>query len=205
MITQCEDVAAATRASRIQPFRSRPVRLIAGLVTALVLGACGGDGSEGGGAAEAVEPDPAPAYRATTLEGDTARLADLGGEVVLLNVWATWCTPCRQEIPELQALHEKHASEGLRVVGVTVDSRSAEAEVRRFIDEFGMTYEVWWDPDQTAVSTFEAIGVPLTVLIDRDGKIVWRHLGAFQRGDPELLRAVETALSAGSGASEAAS
>jgi len=164
--------------------------------TLLLAGCGGGDAAEGGSeaAARSLEPQPAPAYDATTLEGDSVTLADLQGEVVLLNVWATWCVPCRQEIPELQALHEEHADRGLHVVGVTVDSRSAEDQVRRFIQDFGMTYEVWVDPDQTAVSTFEAIGVPLTVLVDREGRIVWRHLGAFERGDPELVRAVESAL-----------
>jgi cytochrome c-type biogenesis protein len=172
---------------------------MAALALVFVLAGCGEGGAEGDQdgadeAARALEPQPAPAYQARTLDGDSVTLAELRGEVVLLNVWATWCVPCRQEIPELQALYEEHADRGLRVVGVTVDSRSAEEQVQRFIQDFGMTYEVWVDPDQTAVSTFEAIGVPLTVLVDRDGRIVWRHLGAFQRGDPELVRAVETAL-----------
>lgn len=173
------------------------VRALLLIGVGLLTAGCGNgeDGEGGADAAErALEPRPAPAYGAVTLQGDSITLADLRGEVVLLNVWATWCTPCRQEIPELQALHEEHADEGLRVVGVTVDSRAAESQVHQFIDDSGMTYDVWKDPDQTAVSTFEAIGVPLTVLIDRDGRMVWRHLGAFQRGDPELVRAVETAL-----------
>lgn len=164
------------------------------VILGLLLAGCGGADEGSHDAADALEPQDAPAYQAATLEGDSVALSDLQGEVVLLNVWATWCTPCRQEIPELQALHEEHADRGLRVVGVTVDSRSAEPQVRQFIEEFDMTYDVWVDPDQTAVSTFEAIGVPLTVLIDREGQIVWRHLGAFQRGDPELVRAVESAL-----------
>ena len=168
----------------------------------VALAACGsgtdgdnGSAAAGASAAEAaIAPDTAPHYQAMTLEGDPVALADLEGEVVLLNVWATWCTPCRKEIPELQALHEEHADDGLRVVGVTVDNRGAESDVRRFIEEFGMTYDIWWDPDQTAVSTFEAMGVPLTVLIDEDGRIAWRHLGAFERGDPELMEAVGEAL-----------
>lgn len=173
-----------------------PVRAgsAAAVACAVVLSGCGDGGDGSDAASEALEPEPAPAYEARTLDGERVALSDLEGEVVLLNVWATWCVPCRQEIPELQALHEEHAEDGLRVVGVTVDSRSAEAEVRRFIDDFGMTYDVWWDPDQTAVATFEAVGVPLTVLIDRDGRITWRHIGAFQRGDPALLRAVESSL-----------
>jgi peroxiredoxin len=143
---------------------------------------------------------PAPAYEAVTLDGDRVSLEGLQGEVVLLNVWATWCVPCRREIPELQALHAARGSDGLRVVGVTVDGGSAEDQIRRFADELGMTYEIWWDPDQTAVSVFDAVGVPLTVLIDRQGRIVWEHLGAFQRGDPALLGALDTALAVTSGA-----
>lgn len=175
------------------------------LVALLAATACGtGEENDDGEAAartaeasEALEPEDAPPFEAVTLDEDPVSLADLRGEVVLLNVWATWCTPCRQEIPELQALHEEHADHGLRVVGVTVDSRSAKDEIARFIDQFGMTYDVWWDPDQTAVSAFGAMGVPLTVLIDREGRITWRHMGAFQRGDPALIRAVESSLGIG--------
>lgn len=135
----------------------------------------------------------APSYGAVTLAGDSVALADLRGEAVLLNVWATWCVPCRVEIPELQALHEAHADDGLRVVGVTVDARAAMDDVRDFIAELGMTYDVWWDPDQTVLNRFGAHGVPFSVLIDRDGQVRWRHLGMFQRGDPALMSAIEQA------------
>ena len=158
----------------------------------LLLTGCGEAPGSGGDDAER-----APEYATATLDGDSVSLAELEGEAVLLNVWATWCAPCRREIPELQALHEAHRDEGLHVVGVTVDSRHVEADIRSFIDEFGMTYDIWWDPDQAIVGKLGAVGVPLTVLIDRDGRIVWRHLGAFVRGDPELIRAVEGVLGAG--------
>lgn len=151
-----------------------------------------------GGCAEADAPEgwaeEAPDYAAVTLGGDPVALADLRGEVVLLNVWATWCVPCRVEVPELQALHEEHAHRGLHVVGVTVDSRAASNDVVNFIDEFGMTYDIWVDPDHTVLNRFRATGVPITVLIDREGRIAWRHLGMFERGDPELLEALERTL-----------
>jgi cytochrome c biogenesis protein CcmG, thiol:disulfide interchange protein DsbE len=136
----------------------------------------------------------APDYATVTLAGDSVALDQLRGEVVLLNVWATWCAPCRIEIPELQALHEEHADRGLRVVGVTVDSRAAIRDVHDFIDEFGMTYDVWVDHDHRVLNQFGAAGVPITVLIDREGRVAWRHLGMFERGDPELLAALEEAL-----------
>jgi peroxiredoxin len=169
----------------------RTLRLAAraGAVVLALAGLACGDGGADGDAGE-----PAPDFAATTLDGDSVALADLRGEVVLLNVWATWCAPCRREIPELQALHEAHAADGLRVVGVTVDSRGAQPEVRRFIEDFGMTYDIWWDPGQAVISIFEAPGVPLTVLIDRRGRVAWEHLGPFQRGDPELSAALGSAL-----------
>lgn len=168
----------------------RRIGTLAAAASALM--ACGGE-ADGDRRGEE-EPYPAPEFEAVTLAGDSVALSDLEGQVVLLNVWATWCTPCRQEIPELQALHEAHGDQGLRVVGVTVDHGGAAAQIRQFIDELGMTYPIWWDPDQTVVSRFDAMGVPLTVLIDRSGHVVWEHLGAFQRGDPELMAAVDRAL-----------
>ena len=165
-----------------------------GLALVLLAGAAAcGDGAEREDAEATLSPE-APPFAAVTLEGDSVRLADLRGAPVLLNVWATWCAPCREEIPELQALHETFGPRGLRVIGVTVDSRSAAEDVRRFMDEYGMTYDIWWDPDQTSVSAFEAMGVPLTVLIGPDGRIRWRHMGAVPPGDPELREAVEAPL-----------
>ena len=156
-----------------------------------MVAACGESAPEEG---EAADPDMAPALDAVTLDGDSVALADLRGEVVLLNVWATWCVPCRKEAPELQELHETHRADGLRVVGVTVDNRGAGDQIRQFVDEFGMTYDIWWDPDGAAIEAFGAAGVPLTVLIGRDGRIAWRHLGAFHADDPILRRALGRAL-----------
>jgi cytochrome c biogenesis protein CcmG, thiol:disulfide interchange protein DsbE len=158
------------------------------LALAVLLAGCGDADSP------ADDLGPAPAYGAVTLAGDSVALAALRGEAVLLNVWATWCVPCRVEIPELQALHEAHGGDGLRVVGVTVDARAALDEIRSFMDELGMTYDVWWDPDQVVMNRFNAHGVPFSVLIDRDGRMVWRHLGMFQRGDPALLAALERVM-----------
>lgn len=113
---------------------------------------------------------------------------------MLLNVWATWCFPCREEIPVLQALHEQFASRGLELVGVSVDARGQEAAVRQFVRDFGMTYSLWHDPDERVQSTFLAVGVPATYLIDREGILRWRHVGPVRAGDSILLRAIELAL-----------
>ena len=170
--------------------RHRRPRL-ARLAVVVLAGLLGGCAERG---ADPAEREPAPELNAVTLDGEAVSLSSLRGQPVLVNVWATWCAPCRQEIPELQALHEEYGGRGLRVVGVTVDHRAADAEVRRFVAEFGMTYDVWWDPDQTFLSGLGAMGVPITVLVDRDGTIAWRHLGVLERENPEMLEAVKAAL-----------
>lgn len=143
---------------------------------------------------------PAPAYRTISLTGDSVSLDQVRGRVVLLNVWATWCHPCREEIPILQALHERYAPQGLDLVGVSVDARGEEATVREFARDFEMTYPLWLDPDERVQSTFLAIGVPATFLIDRRGVLRWRHIGPVRGNDSTLVRALEHAL--GDAASE---
>ena len=164
-------------------------RALVMLATMALAGACGEAPGREGDAEQQV-----PTLQAVTLDGDSVSLAELRGEVVLLNVWATWCVPCRKEVPELESLHRTLGDRGLHVIGVTVDNRGAEEQIRRFIEQFGMTYDVWWDPDGTAIDEFGAAGVPLTVLLDREGRIVWRHLGAFNADNPALRDAVDTAL-----------
>jgi cytochrome c biogenesis protein CcmG, thiol:disulfide interchange protein DsbE len=138
--------------------------------------------------------EPAPAFAAPTLSGDSLVLADLRGQPVLLNLWATWCIPCRKEVPELQALHEKHAARGLIVVGVSVDDGSADDAVRDFVKEFGLTYTILRDPTQSVYAAFFVPGVPATFLIDRTGKVAWRLMGPFRSSDPQLVTALQQVL-----------
>jgi cytochrome c-type biogenesis protein len=151
--------------------------------------ACGGDG-----APRALVGDPAPTYTATTMAGDSVSTADLAGKVVLLNVWATWCAPCREEIPFLQALHEKHRSQGLEIIGVSVDARGQDETIQGFINDFGMTYPIWRDPDERVQTMFMALGVPASYLIDREGVLRWRRLGIIRETDSVFTRALADAL-----------
>lgn len=137
---------------------------------------------------------PAPRYAATTLAGDSASTSALAGKVVLLNVWATWCAPCRDEIPYLQSLYDKHRAEGLEIVGVSVDARGQESAIREFADEFRMTYPIWLDPDERVQSLYLALGVPSSYLIDRTGILRWRRLGTIRKSDTTLTRALTAAL-----------
>lgn len=159
---------------------------------ALLLAACAGEDTASAGAPEIGKP--APSYRAVSLTGDSVSLQQSRGRVVLLNVWATWCHPCREEIPVLQALHERYAARGLELVGVSVDARGEEDTIREFAADFRMTYPLWLDPDERVQSTFFAIGVPATFLIDRGGVLRWRHVGPVRATDSSLVRALERAL-----------
>jgi len=164
-------------------------------LAACVLAAAGCSGGDTGGARARVDVGlPVPAYNATSLAGDSVSLAQLRGRVVLLNVWATWCHPCRDEIPELQAIHETYAARGLELVGVSVDTESADDAIRAFMRDFRMTYPVWRDPAERISAQFHIVGVPATFLIDREGVLRWRQTGPIQPGDATLRQALEQAL-----------
>jgi cytochrome c biogenesis protein CcmG, thiol:disulfide interchange protein DsbE len=162
---------------------------------AIALLAIGCSGGEGESSRPRVETGlPAPAYRTVSLTGDSVSLAAHRGSVVLLNVWATWCHPCRDEIPELQALHERYGGRGLELVGVSVDAEGNDDGIRAFMQEFKMTYPVWRDPDERISTQFLVIGVPATFLIDKGGVLRWRKTGPIQPGDTTLTNAIERAI-----------
>ena len=139
---------------------------------------------------------PAPRYRTVSLAGDSVSLAAQRGNVVLLNIWATWCHPCRTEIPELQAIHARYEARGLALIGVSVDADGSDDAIRAFMTDFRMTYPIWRDPDERVSTQFLVIGVPATFLIDRTGVLRWRKTGPIQPGDSSLSAAIESALGA---------
>jgi cytochrome c biogenesis protein CcmG, thiol:disulfide interchange protein DsbE len=130
----------------------------------------------------------APEYRVQTLEGDTVALGSFAGDVVLLNIWATWCRPCVVEMPALQRLHEELHDRGLRIVAVSVDAPRGVigafgqpgGNVRDFVDEFGLTFTVLHDPSGRIQSRYQVNGLPTTYIIDRDGRIRRKVLGAAE-------------------------
>jgi len=171
-------------------------RLSVALATAATL-ACteSADGRRGFGTPAPVEVGrPAPAYRAASIDGDSVSLDALRGKAVLLNVWATWCHPCRDEIPELQRLHERYRDRGLEIVGVSVDGANADGAIRDFMGRYRMTYPVWRDPAETVSATFLVVGVPATFLIDRAGVLRWRKTGPIAKADTALIAAIEGAI-----------
>lgn len=136
----------------------------------------------------------APSYSTRSLNGDSVSLAGQRGKVVLLNIWATWCHPCRTEIPELRQIHARYKGRGLELIGVSVDSDGTDDAVRSFMADFEMTFPVWRDPEERISNRFLAVGVPATFLIDREGILRWRKTGPIAPGDTSLTAAIEMAL-----------
>lgn len=136
-----------------------------------------------------------PAYQATALDGKPFDLGAQKGSVVLLNVWATWCGPCRGEIPMLKELHTKYASRGFEVVGVSVDEGGPEV-VRGFVKENAVTYPIAVDAEGRIANLLQTTVLPTSLVIDRKGKIVWRDIGAIDGTDQSLPNAIEKALAA---------
>lgn len=134
-----------------------------------------------------------PAYTAKLLDGSEFDVAKERGNVVLLNLWATWCGPCRYEIPELEKLHKDHEASKFKVVGVSVDE-GGEQLVRDFVNEQKMTYPVALDPEGRLAEMLETTILPTSILLDREGKVVWKHFGVVTVSDPEMTKALEAAL-----------
>ena len=134
-----------------------------------------------------------PEYSALWLDGSKFDLASRRERVVLLNVWATWCAPCREEIPELQTIHAKYGPRGFEVIGVSVDEGGADA-VREFVAEQKMTYPVVLDAEGKLATVLQTSMLPTSVLLDRDGKVVWKKIGAIPANDRELIQAIEKTL-----------
>lgn len=116
------------------------------------------------------------------MDGGAVSLEDIRGQPTLINVWATWCGPCREELPYLQSLHEAYSGHGLRVVGSSIDAAGSGRVVADFAAATGLTYEIWRDPDDRATFAFRMIGVPETILLDADGAIIRHWKGPIGHG-----------------------
>lgn len=135
----------------------------------------------------------APSFTAQTLDASPVpkSLADYRGNVVMLNVWATWCTPCRVEMPSMEKLHQAYGEKGLKIVAVSIDDPGTEQQVRDFVREYGLTFAILHDPTKAISREYQTTGYPETVILGRDGIIRKKLLGATDWNSPENRALIE--------------
>jgi peroxiredoxin len=117
---------------------------------------------------------PAPELTLTDTQGDSHTLADYEGQVVLVNLWATWCPPCKEEMPTLQAFYDKHQKNGFVIIAV--NDGDPTADVLQFVKDYKLTFPVWLDPAYIATEkVFKTLNLPSSFVIDRDGttRLMW--------------------------------
>ena len=141
----------------------------------------------------------APSFTAQTLDSIPREksLDAYRGDVVLINIWATWCLPCRVEMPSIEQLHRQLAPKGLKVIAVSVDDPGTEKQIRDFVKQYGLTFEILHDPkgqEGDVSRLYETTGYPETVIVGRDGIIRKRLIGASNWNSPENRGLVERLL-----------
>jgi len=136
------------------------------------------------------------AFRAAELDGSTLDMREhFGRDVVLLNFWATYCEPCKAEMPVLQGMHERLGERGLKIVSISIDTSETISGVRPFIRRQGYTFSVVVDEDEAISQAYNpAKSAPFTIIIDRDGRVVQRIEGFRPAEAAELERRVEELL-----------
>lgn len=135
----------------------------------------------------------APNFRLPTLNGGEMSMAGLGGKVVFLNFWATWCGPCRAEMPSMEALYRDFKKDGLEILAISSDLEGAPA-VKPFVGEMNLSYPILLDPDFRVDDKYLIQSVPTTVIVDRNGVITHRIVGARNWNSPESRELIEKLL-----------
>jgi thiol-disulfide isomerase/thioredoxin len=131
------------------------------------------------------------------VNGESIKLSNYSGKVLLVNLWATWCGPCRNEIPELVKLHKEYQSRGVEMVGLTTEDPVSSAQlVQEFVRNFKVDYQVGWAPREVALALMQGRGsIPQSLIVTRNGRITKRFVGFNPRETPSLLKkALEEAL-----------
>lgn len=189
-----------SRRSQAQKRRNLQVQLMAG-AGLMLLGAAlyillrptGGAATPPAEAEESVVPAAvsyaAPELALTDVDGVQGSLSSYRGRIVLVNNWATWCPPCKAEVPTLEAFYEAHAAGGLTIIAVEADE--THAEVLPFVQRYGLTFPVWLDPHNASLHAFHNDNLPNSYVSDRSGTVGYAWTGAISR---QMLEAYVTPL-----------
>lgn len=142
------------------------------------------------------EPIDLPDFTFAGPDGAEKSLKDFAGKVVLLNIWATWCVPCRKEMPALDALEAKLGGKDFAVVAVNID-KGGPAKAAGFLKDTGAAHlPLYTDPDGKLFVTLKAVGMPTTLIVDRQGREIARLVGPADWASPEAIAAIEAAIAA---------
>jgi len=134
----------------------------------------------------------APSFALPSRSGDTVSLAQLKGKVVMLNFWASWCGPCRQEMPLLDQMHKRYSSLGFTLVGVNVDANSKDAE--EWLSKTPVSFPVLFDRESKVSKLYDVSAMPSTVFIDRQGNVRYLHRGYKAGDEGEYLNQIRALL-----------
>ncbi|MGQ0430090.1 MAG: TlpA disulfide reductase family protein [Gammaproteobacteria bacterium] len=144
------------------------------------------------GATTAGAPVAAPEFRLANRAGGQVTLSSLRGQVVMINFWASWCGPCRQEFPALDQIYRKYKPMGFTLVGINVESEKSDAE--RFLGQRPVSFPILFDPKNEVSGDYGVRAMPTTVLVDRRGRLRWTHM-AYKPGDEaKYIEQVRAAL-----------
>jgi len=187
--------------------RNAVVFALVALFAAGILGGCSGSTDEAATMSDEAIPmesaeksgetgvnvgDVPPAFVLPNLDGEDVSLDDFEGKVVVLDLWATWCPPCREEIPFLIELYDEFEEQGLEIVGVGLDQGGA-TDLAPFVDSYGIDYTIVVG-NRSVSEAYKVSGIPTTLIIGRDGRIAAKHVGFSNELRPEMRAEIEMLL-----------
>lgn len=132
---------------------------------------------------------PAPDFTLKSRNGENVKLSELRGDVVMINFWASWCAPCRQEMPLLEDMHKKYNDLGFVLLGVNVEEDSSSAE--DLLREVPVSFPILYDPTNKVTKLYNVVAMPSTIMVDRDGNMRYLHRGYLPGYEVEYIKQIK--------------